>query len=152
MPTLYELVRLARRETNTWTDGDLATFLGCSRRTVQRHIHLGGLSQERHYHALIRAVHPKNPGLAAQLASARNTSLVELGLAAPAPPPDTTRPADWDSVVCAAADVLQLPPSAVRPAVAAALAKALELEVTIAGLVRQSTGGHRPPKAKEPHS
>jgi hypothetical protein len=136
MSTLYDLVRKARRETGAWTDLDLAKLIGSSRRTVQRHSWEGGLSSEAHYQILIQAVHPKNPALAAQLAAARGTSLEALGIAVPAPPSDPTRREHADSVVCAAADVLQLPPSAIRPAIAAAFARAGELEVTFAGLVR----------------
>ena len=106
MASLFELVRLARRETGTWTEPSLAEFLGCSRRTVQRHLSEGGLSQERHYALLIKAVHPKNPELARQLAAARGTTLEALGLTPPAAPPDPTRPEHADSVVYAAADVL----------------------------------------------
>jgi hypothetical protein len=148
MPTTNDLVRSARRETRTWTDGELAKLLGCSRRTVQRNSATGGLSKDEHYGVLIKAVHPKNPELAGQLARARHTTLEELGLAPPAPPPDPTRPEHADSVVYAAADVLQLPPSAVRLAIAAAFAKAREHGVTIDGLARHLAGGSAKPKAK----
>ena len=119
MANLDQLVRQARRETGTWTDGDLAKLLGCSRSTIQRNRHTAGLSRDVHYRLLIQAVHPKNPKLAAQIASARGLGLQQLGLTPPAPAPDPTRPEHADAVVYAAADVLQLPPSAVRPAVAA---------------------------------
>jgi hypothetical protein len=81
MPNLNELVRLARRETGTWTAGDLAKLLGCSRSTVQRSSRTEGLSRGGHYEILIKTVHPKNPGLAIQLAAARSTTLEKLGLA-----------------------------------------------------------------------
>ncbi len=148
MPALHELVRSARREAGAWTDGDLAKLLGCSRRTIQRNSRTDGLSKDEDYGLLIRAVHPKNPDLAAQLARARHTTLEELGIAAPEPPPDPTRPEHADSVVYAAADVLQLPPSAVRPALAAAFAKACEHAVTIDGLARHLAGKAARPKAK----
>jgi hypothetical protein len=148
MPTLHDLVRTARREAGVWSDGDLATLLGCSRRTIQRNSDTAGLSRDEHYGILIRAAHPKNPELAAQLARARHTTLEELGLERPAPPPDPTRPEHADSVVYAAADVLQLPPSAVRPAIAAAFAKAREHGVTIDGLARHLSGGNPTPKAR----
>ncbi|MHB8417684.1 MAG: helix-turn-helix domain-containing protein [Myxococcales bacterium] len=146
MATLDELVRQARRELHVWTHPQFARFLGCSTRTVQRHVRFGGVSQESHYHQIIRAVHPTNPALAAQLAAARHVTLEALGVRPPAPPPDPTRREHADSVVCAAADVLQLPPSAVRPAVAAAFARASELEVTFAGLAKLLAGA--PPKPK----
>lgn len=148
MASLYELVREARRETGTWTEPSLAKLLGCSRRTVQRHGQTAGLSQDHHYLLLIKAVHPRNPGLATQLARARHTTLEELGLAPPAPPPDPTRPEHANSVVYAAADVLQLPPSAVRPAIAAAFARAREHGVTLDGLARHLAGATGKPKAK----
>jgi hypothetical protein len=148
MDNLNELVRLARRETKTWIDGDLAKLLGCSRRTVQRNSRTGGLSQRAHYETLIKAVHPKNPDLAAALALARNTTLAELGLVQPRQAPDPTRPEHADSVVYAAADVLRLPPSDVRPAVAAAFAKAVEHGVTLEGLARLLGAGSAKGKAK----
>ena len=49
MPSLYELVQQARRDTDAWTHPALAKLLGCSLRTVQRHVDSGGLSQEHHY-------------------------------------------------------------------------------------------------------
>ncbi len=148
MANLNELVRLARRETGTWIDGDLAKLLGCSRRTVQRNSRTEGLSRDEHYLRLIRAWHPRNPDLARQLAAARGTTLEALGLAPPAPPPDTTGPLHADSVVYAAADVLQLPPSAVRPAVAAAFAKAREHGATVEGLARHLGGVKAKPQAR----
>ena len=89
-----------------------------------------------------------NPELARQLAAARGTTLEALGLGHPGPPPDPTQREHADSVVCAAADVLQLPPSAVRPAVAAAFARAGEMNVTFAGLARHLGAGTQSAKAK----
>src|ERR1700721_2154149 len=106
MAILNELVRIARRETGTWTAGDLAKLLGCSRSTVQRNLGTEGLSRGEHYEILIRTVHTKNPGLARQLAAARGTSLEELGLGPAEQLSDTTGPLHADSVVYAAADVL----------------------------------------------
>ncbi len=133
MPTLYQIVRQARSETGTWTHPAFAKLLGCSVRTVQRHPETGGVSARHHYDILIRATHANNPGLAAQLAAAVGTTLEAAGVAAPS---DPTRHEHADSVLCAAADVLQLPPTAVRAALAAAFARASEYEVTIGGLAR----------------
>jgi hypothetical protein len=145
MPSLAQLVLQAREETHTWTHPDLAKLLGCSLRTVQRHTHSGGLSQESHYGILIQAVYPRNPELARQLAAARGTTVAALGIASPV---DPTQREHADSILCAAADALQLPPSAVRPALAAAFARAGEMNVTFAGLARHLRDGDPKAKAK----
>ncbi|MHB8416562.1 MAG: hypothetical protein ACYDCL_00700 [Myxococcales bacterium] len=135
MRDLGLIIRDARRETNTWAGTQLARLLGCSVRTVYRNVGTGGLGGPHHHHALIRATHATNPALAHEYATAIGTSLDALGLATPALPPTATRPEHADAVVYAAADVLQLAPSAVRPAIAAAFARAHELQLSVAGLV-----------------
>ncbi len=47
---------------------------------------------------------------------------------------DSTRREHADSVVSAAADVLQMPPAAVWPAIAAAFARASEMDASLDGL------------------
>ena len=121
----------------------LADFLGCSVRTVVRHNSSGGFSGLANAVKIIRALHPTDPEFASELAASYGQTLVALGLepdprilpppVAPVEPshpaPLTARSEHADAVVCAAADALNLPPSAVRPAVAAAFARAHELGV-----------------------
>jgi hypothetical protein len=116
----------------------LGDYLGVSRRTIQRYIRSGQLGYGQHFHKLAIGVHPTHPELAAKLARAAGTTLEELGLrssppkSAPATP--TARSEHADSVVCAAADVLELHPAAVRPAIAAALSRMRALGLSVDAL------------------
>ena len=117
----------------------LADLIGVSKRTVQRHTAFGGLPTLEDGHKLIVALHPKNPALAARLATALGTTLPALGIrspAAPPPPPPPAKEGDADSVVCAAADALEIVPRDARPVVAAIFARALALEVDLMSLAK----------------
>ncbi|MHB1845169.1 MAG: hypothetical protein ACYCWW_10085 [Deltaproteobacteria bacterium] len=158
------LVNEARRELHLDYRG-LARVTGLSLRTIQRH---HGLHYTSDAKPLIVAVHPTNPALAHELALACGTSLEAMGLVQPKaapPPPEPPRPAvvlppepvgppparseHADTVLLAAATALSLPPEAVRPAVAAALARAAELGVDVKGLAEQLT---RPPSTATPEA
>jgi hypothetical protein len=110
----------------------LAKLVGCSVRTVQRHSWQGGLGYSADHVKLIRAVHPHSPDLAARLARATNIQLDALGLS---PTSDLTpiaaRREHVDAIVAAAADVLDVSPKSIRPAIAAAFALARELHVSL---------------------
>jgi len=126
------------------TQQDLAELFGVSRRTIQR---LKGdllfLSPARFSHAAV-AMYPKDPELAARLAAQGRTTLEQLGLVRPAlPPPSAARPtisptaptpispAAADSVVCAAADAMNLSPRALRPGLLAAFSHAHALGLSV---------------------
>jgi transcriptional regulator with XRE-family HTH domain len=108
----------------------LAELVGCSVRTVQRNSWTGGIGYSGHYATLIRAVHPQSPDLAARLAQATGHDLDALGLTtAPDLRPVAARREHADAIVAAAADVLDVSPKSVRPAIAAAFTLARELNV-----------------------
>jgi hypothetical protein len=115
----------------------LGEFLGISKRTAQRVDAGESTLSPDHFTRIARALHGKQPALAARVAKRAGTTLQGLGLAAPtqvaavspkAPPP---HPRVAESVVCAAADVMQLTPSAVRPALLAAFKRARELGLNV---------------------
>jgi hypothetical protein len=129
----------ACRELKLFQKG-VAQLLGVPVRTVQRHPATGGLSQTEHYAKLVRAIHPRNPTLAAQIATAIGKSLPELGIhpaptavSAPLPPPRATQ-AHAEAVVCAAADAIGVVPRDVRPIVAAIFSCARKLDVDLSSL------------------
>ncbi len=124
---LYDIERalsLSQRE--------LATIIGSSRSTVQRfHAGRNWLSSSQ-FEMLTRAVFPKDQALAERAADQAGTTLEAMGLRAPAPPPPIpvvappvppARPPSphvAESVLCAAAEAMNLPPQAVRAALRAA--------------------------------
>jgi hypothetical protein len=103
-----------------------AELIGSSKRTVQR-IEGGRAWLSGNEAALaVRALHPQDPELAGRLAAFCSITLAAAGIAAVASSSAASRGA-IDSVLCAAADVLDLSPRAVRPALLAALARARDL-------------------------
>jgi DNA-binding XRE family transcriptional regulator len=128
----------------------LGKLVGVSRKTVSRWFGGGSDPSPQAALTMIRALHPAHRDVAARLAKHLSTTLDALGLPAPAPPPKAASlplppplasppprpfpPAHLvvESVVCAAADAQGLAPSAVRPLVQAAFARARGLGVTIA--------------------
>jgi hypothetical protein len=139
---LYEVTRLL-----SLNQRELAQAIDTSYRTVQR-IHAGRshLSRDQ-WGRLARAVHPKNPELAARIAAWERVTLVDFGIAPPPPRPPpaaalpppvaalpparAVSPRDADSVVCAAADIMNVPPRVARPVVAAAFARAREMGLSV---------------------
>ena len=128
---LFELSRQALRTTQV----GLGELLGVSRRTAQRWATSGVPSYEMR--RLAELVHPVNPNLAMQIASSLGTTLETLGIVKPvpleaAPPPRPSLPPGVvDAVVCAAAEVIELMPKDVRPALHAAFARAAEVGLTV---------------------
>lgn len=118
----------------------LAAILGISDRTLSRWLSGGGgILLADKFHALARAVFPNDRAFAAELAAKGKTTLEALGLVRPplapalAPAPlqvQMVSAATLDSIVCAAADLHDLPSRQVRPMVAAAFARAVELGLT----------------------
>ncbi len=124
---------------------NMAPFLGVSTRTMRRWtdggVHLGPTALVK----LATAVHLKDPALAARIAAVHGETLEGLGVVRP-PPPPSAAPAPAapsapvrdlkaerllaDALVCTAAEVADVSPRAMRPALVAALGRARE-----AGLV-----------------
>ena len=138
------------------TQAELSTVLGSSLRTVQR-MHAGRAEPSRdQYGRLVRATHPKDPALAARIAAWVNGTLEEFGIVPPTPPvpPPSAPPAPAvsihavDSVLCAAADVADLPLSLVRRILAAAFGRARELGVSVEMAADTLGAAGTPPTSK----
>jgi hypothetical protein len=112
----------------------LGELVGVSVRTVQRMYAGRSDLPPWGWTALARAVHPRDPELAARLAKAGGSRLAELGLVAPlqASVLDATHMAD--SVVCAAAEAIDLSPRTVRPALIAAIRRARQMRLSLEDL------------------
>ncbi|HUB06369.1 MAG TPA: hypothetical protein VMB50_05190 [Myxococcales bacterium] len=134
--TYHSLHDEVRRLTGTWTYPALAQLTGESLRTIQRH---HGVASGSGMKKLILAAHAKDPDLARRFALAAGRNLEELGIAPKPPPVDVKTAAERlrqhaDSVLLAAAHAVNLPPEAVRPAVAAALARVADMGASVADL------------------
>jgi len=128
---------------------DVAELLGVSRKTVQRWTAGHPRLTPTMLVTLTSAVHPKDPALAERIAAAYETTLEEMGVVVPpapaTPPPDPTPPAPperpprdpsaerilADALVCAAAEMADVSPRLMRPALVAALARAREARLTV---------------------
>jgi hypothetical protein len=120
------------------SQGELGVMLGSSRRTGQRWERGGSEPDASQLHALAKLVHPHSHPLAAQIASSGGSTLEALGITLPRPPlpvapahppaPPPPPPADpvhlVDTVVCAAAEAMQVMPEEIRPALRAAFRRA----------------------------
>ncbi len=117
---------------------ELARLMGCSSRTIIRYYKRGGPVAPATFAQLAVACHPRDVALAAHLAQLAGKTLLSLGLETPlvsqevAPPPAPRGPAPSgrhlvDSIVCAAAEAMQLPPHVMRPALTAAFERAIAL-------------------------
>jgi transcriptional regulator with XRE-family HTH domain len=113
------------------TQVELARLIGVSRSTGQR-LDAGRASlSQAQYFQLAKAVYPRDAALAAQLASRGGTTLEALGLVPPVTPTPATSPAQLaESVLCAAAEAMDLSPRLVRVGLLAAMARARELGVS----------------------
>jgi hypothetical protein len=128
-------------------------IMGVSGRTIQRWGSGSGLRLIRpHAESLARAVYPKDAELAAHIAAAAGTTLQELGIASVPPGPRAGHLVD--SLVCAAAEAMDVLPRLVRPGLLAAFARALEMGLTVemvhaalAGPIEPAKGRTRRPPA-----
>jgi transcriptional regulator with XRE-family HTH domain len=126
-----------------YTQHELGQLLGLSRRTVSRWASKHSRPSTSELQKLAGAVHPKDPALAAKLAREGGETLESLGIVKPSPPAliapapvVTVKPFPptrlvVESVVCAAAEVMQASPSAVRGVLRAAFARARGLGLTV---------------------
>jgi hypothetical protein len=82
---------------------------------------------------LAAEVYPLDAELAAKLAKEAATTLEEMGVVTPVPPPPPPAPPPYltETVVCAAAEALNVPPPAVRPALLAAFRRAREVGLKV---------------------
>ncbi len=142
IPLLIE----ARQELGV-SQGKLGELLGSSARTGQRWETTGSTPSPEQLHALAALVHPTSSALAAKIAAAGGTTLEKLGLvpSPPSPPPPAPPPPPLpspdpihivDTVVCAAAEAMQVMPDAIRPALRAAFRRA-----RLAGLSVEAVDG-----------
>jgi transcriptional regulator with XRE-family HTH domain len=97
---------------------------------------------------------PVDLALAQEVAAHANETLEELGLVAPAPPPQAPRPPVTahdlvDAVLCAGAEASDASPRALRPVLHAAFRRARELGLTVdeveAALASANKDGKRAP-------
>lgn len=109
------------------------------------------------YHSLAHAMFPHDPAFAAEIATMGGTTLEALGLtraaSGAAVPAETSAlepakseavsRAHADAVLCAAAECLDASPRQLRPVLAAAFARALELGLSTSALARAF--GEKPP-------
>jgi hypothetical protein len=118
--------------------GDL---LGVSRRSIIRWQRGGATLSPTKWETLARACYPRDRDIAVQCAAYASQTLQSLGLEQPVPPASAAAPAPSprpppsarhlaDSVVCAAAEAMQLTPQAMRPGVFAAFERAAALGMT----------------------
>jgi hypothetical protein len=123
----------------------LAKLLGVSSRTMRRWTAGSTHLLPSQLVTLCGAVHPKDPALAARIAAYHGQTLEGLGIVQPPPPPPTPKapapkppPPDpranrllADALVGAAAEVADVSPRAMRPALAAMLERARDAGLTI---------------------
>ncbi|MHB8416835.1 MAG: hypothetical protein ACYDCL_02080 [Myxococcales bacterium] len=150
--------------------GEMAQVIGVSRRTMSRYVSAATpvLSQAQ-WNALADEVRSRDPDLALELAAMGDAQALAFGVgnvviqrpvppppAAPAlpPPPPPPKPSPHlDSalaaaVVYAAAEALDVSPRQVRPVIAAAFARAVELGCTVEQIARALAPERaRPPDA-----
>ena len=130
-----ELVHRIFRAT-AMTYQEIGRHAGVSGRTVQRWVAGQSHPIGTNFHRLAAVVHPRDPVLAADIAAFCGTTLEALGVvrpeptAAPALAPARPTAAHAETVVYAAAEAMDVSPRAIRPALAAAFARAAELGFT----------------------
>jgi transcriptional regulator with XRE-family HTH domain len=123
IPTLHLLAEA--RQVLRVSQRELAAQLGASERTSVRWAAGHSSPSTAQLRMLAELVFSQAPELATRIALATGTTLEDLGIArppaAPAPPQAALV---VDAVVCAAAEAMDISPRAVRPAIAAAFARA----------------------------
>jgi hypothetical protein len=143
-PNLPALLFAGRMCIHVGSQGALGELLGSSRRTGQRWETGASRPSPGQLQDLARRVHPHDASLAAQIAAAGDSSLVALGLEKPPAPPQPPAPPPVvplaqhviDSVVCAAADAIDVLPRTIRPALLAALTRARHIGLTLEDMER----------------
>jgi hypothetical protein len=113
------------------TQKDFGNLFGKTARTVQRWENHGAILIPAEIETLARALIPVRPDLAEQIAAVGKTTLDQLGIAPTADASTMAVLDDVDSIVRAAATALRMLPEEMRPAVAAAFGRALELGMDV---------------------
>ncbi|HZU81967.1 MAG TPA: helix-turn-helix transcriptional regulator [Polyangiaceae bacterium] len=143
------LLHDARKVLGLESQGRLGELLGSSQRSGQRWERAESTPTSEQLAKLAALVHPKDGQLAVEIAAAAGGTLEGLGVVRPAPAPPPAGAPDpvhiVDTVVCAAAEAMQLMPEAVRPALRAAFRRArlagLSVEAVDAALSGRSARG-----------
>jgi hypothetical protein len=110
-------------------------ILGRTKRTIQRWEERGTVLMPSEVEALARKIHPIRADLAAQLAAEAGTTLDQLGIPLAVSSSATQTPDPIDRVMDAAASAMGVPREAIRPAVAAAFAKAHEVGLDVPAVI-----------------
>jgi len=121
----------------------LAERLTSSKRTVERWFAGESQPSDAQLGQLARLVHPRDPALAAEIAAAVGESLASLGVHRPPPPAHLV-----DAVVCVAAETIDVPSRALRPALLAAFRRARELGLTLEDVEKVLTAAAPAPAPK----
>ena len=162
MPGISALLVVQSRIALGLSQRKYGELLGIAERTVQRWEDGGATVLLSTIATLAAAVYPKDPALAGRIATGFGTSLLQLGLEKPPEPPVVVVPAPppppplpplptftlVDSIVCVAADAIGVMPRAIRPALAAAFQRALEVRLdvgAVAGSLNADDGRTRRP-------
>jgi transcriptional regulator with XRE-family HTH domain len=147
MPTQTQVLLHATRQVLGLSQPDLAKITGASRRTAQRWYAGESALGDAHYARLAAAVHPVDAALAGRLAEAGHTTTDALALASAADAFRYEAAHLVDSVVCAAARAMALPPDVVRPGLLAAVERAREMRLSVDALASALAPVAVPPPA-----
>ncbi len=112
-------------------------IIGRTKRTIQRWEERGTSLLPSEVKALARRLHPIRADLAAQLAAAAGTTLDDLGIPSAVSSSSVQTAAPIDRVMDAAASAMGVTREAIRPAVAAAFAKAHEVGLDVPAVIEQ---------------
>ena len=127
------------RSTLGMTQEEFGMALGASHRSAQRWDAGTAEPGIHHLRTLVRLLYPEDAALATQIADVIRETPESLGIVQPAPPAPTVPPPRArpptelivESIVCAAAEALAVPPATVRPALRAAFQRAKAMELTV---------------------
>jgi transcriptional regulator with XRE-family HTH domain len=150
MNSSVTVLTLEARRVLGLTQATLGDLLGSSRRTIQRWDRGHALPTQEQLGRLAAEVFPLDPKLAATIAHEAGTTLEALGVVKPVPPPPSPTPPPHltDTVVCAAAEALNVPPPAVRPALLAAFRRAREVGLRVEHVEQALQDALEPKKIK----
>jgi hypothetical protein len=136
------------------THRDFGPLLGASLRTAERWAARRSTPTQAQLAKLAGHVYAHDPALAAEIATAAGQTLGSLGIGprTPEASASATAPSQLvDSVVCQAAEAMDVSPRAIRPALLAAFARARELGLDVAAIADAlAPPAKRPPKPATP--
>ncbi len=129
MAASLTLLLLRARHVLDLTQSQLGPKLGSSERTSQRWERGESTPLPSQLQDLAALVYAGDPDLAGELAVQGGSTLEALGLVPPTPGPEVAHVVD--SIVCAAAEAIDLSPRAVRSALSAAFTRARRLGLSL---------------------